>query len=216
METGQLPHRSAGLEHNPVVSLALGGAVMAAGVVIGATLVGRLARRDANSDYVVRWPLPEWPPDTVQEWRWGERSFGASREGHIHAGIDLGPPRVGEKGRAFGSPVLSPVTGRVSKVGGGWSGTEADQIQIDSPVYGLVVLGAMHPTAAVVKGQQVKAGELVGWLGRYPSGATMLHLEQHGRLVGTRILAAPRVRWEGKTKPSTLIDPRQSLLRGFM
>jgi murein DD-endopeptidase MepM/ murein hydrolase activator NlpD len=187
---------------------------VATGVVLGAVIQRTSTARKKRA---TKWPLPEWPPSVVQEWRTGERAIGAKREDHVHAGVDLGPPREGAKGRAYGSPVLSPVSGRVVKIDGGWRGEDAKQIQIESPVYGLIVLGAVQPKAAVVEGQMVAAGQLVGWLGQYPSGATMLHLEQHGIMVSpSQIEPTKRVRWEiGAPQPPTLIDPKLSVLRAF-
>jgi murein DD-endopeptidase MepM/ murein hydrolase activator NlpD len=171
------------------------------------------ASSSGDDNTTVVWPLPDWPLDTVQEWRKGDRTFGADRSdsktgAHVHAGVDLGPPRVGKPGRAYGARVLSPVAGRVDIVGGGFSGAEAKRIEIVSPTFGRVVLGAVQKKAAVAVGDHVAAGQLVGWLGRYSSGATMLHLEQHD---------GERERWLiGKPKPPTIIDPRTSLLKGFV
>lgn len=192
----------------------------AAGLAFGGVVAaGLLASKGSSSSAVssdssVVWPLPDWPPDTVQEWRRGDRSFGADRSdsktgAHVHAGVDLGPPRKGPPGRAYGARVLSPVAGRVELVGGDFSGVEAKRIEIVSPVYGRIVLGAVQKNAAVAVGDHVTAGQLVGWLGRYASGATMLHLEQFDD--------GPRVRWLiGKLKPSTMIDPRTSVLKAFV
>lgn len=162
------------------------------------------------------WPLPDWPPGIVQRWQSGARSFGAVREeregvdAHIHAGVDLGPPREEGKplGRAFGSRVLAPVSGRVEVVDGGWEGSEARRIEIVSPIYGRIVLGGVQARAAVREGQWVKAGQLVGWLGRYPGGSSMLHLEQH---------RGKRTRWlPGQPQPAGIIDPRTSVLEPWM
>jgi murein DD-endopeptidase MepM/ murein hydrolase activator NlpD len=194
--------------------------VLAIGVPIAVVGFGLLAAASSAEDAdgsldegIVVWPLPDWPPDTVQEWRTGARTFGAPRSSsssgsHVHAGVDLGPPKVGEPGRAYGARVLSPVAGRVELVGGGWDGAEAKRIEIVSPVYGRIVLGAVQKKAEVAEGELVRAGQLVGWVGRYPGGSTMLHLEQH---------AGPRVRWAtGAPQPDGLIDPRKGVLKAYV
>lgn len=177
-------------------------------MVFGGTLI-LLERQREQRQHRIVWPLPDWPLGVVKEWRTGARTFGAAREDHVHAGVDLGPPKaVGITGRAYGSPVLAPVSGQVTVVGGGWRGPEAKRIEIVSPVYGTIVLGAVQKDAPVRVGQHVDAGDLVGWLGRYPAGSTMLHLEQH---------AGERTRWMlGTQKPPTIIDPRTSVLRPFV
>lgn len=186
-------------------------------IVVGVGLVVAASSGDSTivpGDGAVVWPLPDWPPSTVQEWRRGARTFGADRSSsssgaHVHAGVDLGPPaKAGEPGRTFGARVLAPVAGVVELVGGGWDGAEAKRIEIVSPVYGRIVLGAVQKQAAVAVGQRVAAGELVGWVGRYPGGSTMLHLEQH---------EGARVRWKvGEPQPAGLIDPRKGVLKAYV
>jgi murein DD-endopeptidase MepM/ murein hydrolase activator NlpD len=153
------------------------------------------------------WPLPEWPPETVQRWASGARTFGAYRaksdysEAHNHAGVDLGPPREeGEPSRAYGAQVLSPVAGVVDVVDGGWATGDTRRIDVVSPVWGRIVLGGVQGQAEVVKGQQVEAGQLVGYVAKYGGGGTMLHIEQHD---------GDREKWPiGVPMPSTIIDPR--------
>lgn len=163
----------------------------------------------------IAWPLPDWPPGTVQEWRSGARTFGAARpkkgniDEHVHAGVDLGPPKLdGVTSRAYGARVLAPVAGVVEVVDGGWDGPEARRIEIVSPEHGRIVLGAVQPDAAVAKGDEVTAGQLVGWVGRYPGGSTMLHIEQHDGI---------RRRWKvGSPQPKSILDPRDGVLAPYL
>ncbi len=161
----------------------------------------------SDPDTFVTWPLPTYPPEMCRPWRTGDRAFGADRSDskagpHIHAGVDLGPSED-----FFGAPVVSPSSGVVDLVDGGFLGPGARRIDIVSPVYGRIVLGAVQGKAAVEKGQWVESGDLVGWIGRYPGGSTELHLEQH---------RDDRVKWLlGEPQPDGLIDPRTGILAKF-
>jgi murein DD-endopeptidase MepM/ murein hydrolase activator NlpD len=154
------------------------------------------------------WPLPDWPPGSIQEWRYGARSFGASRDDHVHGGIDLGPAKIyGQESRAYGARVLTPYDGYVDAVDVGWDGPEAKRIDVITP-HGRLVFGAVQPEAAVKPGDRVLAGQLIGWIGKYPGGSTMLHLEQH---------EGERVRWDlGDPRPAGIIDPRDGVLRQWV
>lgn len=202
--------------------LTIGGAALVLGILFAAGSAdamptpGVLPPPPGGDDpKLVVWPLPEWPLDAVQEWRTGARTFGATRKtkgnikAHVHAGVDLGPPSLaGVESRAWGSEVRSPVSGRVEIVGGGWDGPQAKRIEIVSPIYGRIVLGAVKPEAAVAVGDLVVAGQLVGWVGRYPGGSTMLHLEQHD---------GKRTKWAtGTPQPKTIHDPRTGVLARFV
>lgn len=161
----------------------------------------------SDRDTYVTWPLPTYPPELCRPWRTGDRAFGADRSDskagpHRHAGVDLGP-----SGDAFGAPVVAPCSGVVDIVDGGFLGPAARRIDIVSPKYGRIVLGAVQGKAAVEQYQWVESGDLVGWLGRYPGGSTELHLEQH---------EGPRVKWPiDQPQPEGLIDPRTGILAKF-
>jgi murein DD-endopeptidase MepM/ murein hydrolase activator NlpD len=167
----------------------------------------------AQSELVTRggvtWPLPDWPPEVVQRWTSGARTFGAARSSHVHAGVDLGPPRLAgyPMGRAYGSRVVAPLDGVVDLTDGGWDGPAARRIEMTTAA-GRLVFGAVQGAAAVAPGQQVKRGQILGWLGSYPAGSTMLHFEQH---------SAARVKWPvGKPQPKTLLDPRKGVLSPYV
>jgi murein DD-endopeptidase MepM/ murein hydrolase activator NlpD len=162
----------------------------------------------SDPDAYVTWPLPGHPSDTVREWRTGDRTFGADRSNskagpHLHAGVDLGP-----SGDFYGAPVVAPAAGWIDDIDIGFLGPDARRIDIISPVYGRIVLGAVQGVAAVEKGEWVESGQLVGWIGRYPGGSTELHLEQH---------VDERVKWplDEPQQPAGLIDPRLGLLAKF-
>ena len=127
------------------------------------------------------WPLPTWPRSKSAPFGKGSgRGFGASRASskhpHVHMGIDLGPGRAGELGRAAGAPVVAPFAGVVAKIGG-WMGSDTRRIELLTPV-GRIVLGAVAPNGMRVKvGQPVYPGQHIAELGQYPSGASMLHFE---------------------------------------
>lgn len=185
-----------------------GALIYALGAGLVAWLVGSRRRGSPSTgphSLLPAWPLPEWPPGTVQEWRSGPRSLGAERSDHVHAGVDIGPPKLaGQPSRAYGSPVVSITSGTVVEVGLGWAGDEAKRIDVMTDDGRLIVYGAVQPQAAVAVGQRVGPGQLLGWVGKYPGGSTMLHLEEH---------VGQRQPWDlGGQQPSTLLDPRQGVL----
>jgi murein DD-endopeptidase MepM/ murein hydrolase activator NlpD len=103
------------------------------------------------------------------------RSIGAPRPDggpvdHYHAGVDIGP-----RSNAAGLAVLSPVTGRVIHVGA-WDGKDNLQVQIKSPVYGVVVLGGVG-NVLVREGDTVLAGEHIASIDDYSGGSAMIHME---------------------------------------
>ena len=88
----------------------------------------------------------------------------------------------------------------VELVDGGWASGDTRRIEIVSPVWGRIVLGAVQGEANVEVGDWVEAGQLVAWVARYGGGSTMLHLEQHD---------GDREKWPiGAAQPATIIDPR--------
>jgi murein DD-endopeptidase MepM/ murein hydrolase activator NlpD len=71
----------------------------------------------------------------------------------------------------------------------------------------MLVFGAVAPGSYPAKGTQLKRGELIARIGRYPKGDTMLHFEVYK--VGT----TKRVRWPyGQAQPPQLVDPHPYLL----
>lgn len=165
-------------------------------------IYGRSRRHRGSRAASVAWPLPEWGPSKVRPWS-GDRGLGADRDDHYHAGVDIGPWGDG----AYGTPVAAVLPGVVEVVGGGFRGEDAKRIEIVSPGGTRIVYGAVQERAAVSVGDVVAAGQIIGWLGRYPGGSVMLHLEEH---------RGPRERWLlGEPRPATLVDPALSSLRSF-
>ena len=162
-----------------------------------ASAIGARQRAAGVAALAPVWPLPQWKKSKVQTYGRGTaRGFGADRGDHRHAGVDLGPPKAGELGRAAGSTVVSPFVGVVTRIGGWRTGTR--RVEISTPV-GRIVLGALDPNLAVKVGSVVLPGQKVGVLGLYPGGSAMLHLEWW---------IGPRGRWlPGKPRPVRLRNP---------
>jgi len=144
------------------------------------------------------WPLPSSPR------KWRRTSFGSPRPwgsssptGH-HKAIDIRAKQ--------NDPVVVPTNGVV--VGDtGWVGPGTRGVLFQSFGGPMLVFGAVAPGSYPAKGTELKRGELVARVGKYPGGSTMLHFEAYK--VGIR----KRVRWPyGKPQPPQLVDPHSYLL----
>lgn len=115
--------------------------------------------------------FPFWNKPALN-FRTGARYFGARRSGgrRQHAGVDLIAP-FGTKIRAIadGVVVQSPYYF--------YEGTNA--LEIRHPGIGVVRYGEISIVKAVKlkAGEQVKAGQLIAYVGRLNSGSSMLHFE---------------------------------------
>jgi murein DD-endopeptidase MepM/ murein hydrolase activator NlpD len=142
------------------------------------------------------WPLARQP----KTWTAGG-SFGASRDGgkRLHQGIDLYAPE--------GTPVVASEGGIVT-ASQGWSGPGTKAVLVYSPKSDITILyGAVAPGSFPPIGTQLKRGDLVGKVGVYPAGSTMLHLE-----IWPQKLKPPRAKWLPNTPPPSF-DPAEYLER---
>ena len=149
------------------------------------------------------WPLAYDPEPKVATS--GGKALGAPRaqgERH-HAGIDIITP--------YGTPVVATETGRIVATGP-WDGGQAKSLMLETNSGVVVNYGAVAPDSwqefGVDVGSQVKAGQPIARIGRYPAGTSMLHFELY--LAGTRKSA----KWKGgKAPPPNLLDPTNYLQR---
>lgn len=126
------------------------------------------------------------------------RPFGSANPTTHHTGSDIDAD--------FLDAVLMPEDGVVVR-NGGWSGANAKATTVQLFSGPVLVLGAIHPDHRPEPGAILRRGELVGRIGRYPRGSTMLHFEQWG--VGSfKDKARPAGPWKwGDERPSNLVDP---------
>lgn len=144
------------------------------------------------------WPLPSSP----RKWRPSSFSSGrpwasANPTSH-HSGIDI---RAKE-----GDPVRVPREGVViGKTG--WRGPNTRGVLFQSFGGPMLVFGAVAPGSFPPAGTILERGELIGRIGRYPGGDTMLHFEVWK--VGT----TKRQKWLwNQPQPAALVNPHQYLL----
>lgn len=161
------------------------------------------------------WPEPEPPPglepawvlpgnaQTVQASSFGQgRPFGSSDPTKHHAGIDVDAELL--------DPVVMPEAGTVVRTGG-WVGAMAKSVTVQLDTGPQIVFGALHPDHLPTRGARLERGELVGRIGRYPNGGTMLHFElwAPGTWSGH---ARPSGPWPwGEAQPAALLDPTNYL-----
>lgn len=146
------------------------------------------------------WPLALTP----MNWTPGG-SFGARRpwrksrpQTRYHVGIDL---------RAnLGAKVRAPEAGEVLAGNHGWeSPVRAVVIRTDSGR--TVLLGGIAAGTGPAKGTRVAAGQIVGEIGAYPLGDTMLHVTTWSRAL-TLPEVYKRQSWRlGEPQPEALVDP---------
>lgn len=131
------------------------------------------------------------------------RGFGDSRDGgsRRHAGVDLIAP--------VGTPIRSIADGTVVNSYYFYSGTYCLIVDYGDFVINYGEIGGAAPGVSI--GSQVKAGQIIAYVGRLGSGSSMLHMEMY--TAGTKQNSA----WRG-SKPSNLLDPTSfvtELLGGF-
>lgn len=125
--------------------------------------------------------------------------FGDPRPGRLHEGLDIGAP--------LGTPILAAQSGKVTFTGnkGGYGLT----VQIDHPELGSETLYAHLSAISVRKGQNVKAGEVIGKVGNTGrSFGPHLHFEIRKGGVAINpivLLGAPG------QKPSNTANPTQQV-----
>lgn len=130
----------------------------------------------------------------VRSWSFKQRRpFGSSNPTKHHRGIDIDAEAL--------DPVLMPEAGQVIKRQG-WSGTLTRGLHVQLFSGPLLIVGALHPSKDIAKvGDVLQRGELLGRIGTYPGGSTMLHVEQW-------TVGAERVPWLWqKPRPAELVDP---------
>lgn len=146
---------------------------------------------------------PLWMlPNSARKWRrtsfGSPRPWGSSSPTGKHKAIDI---RANEN-----DPVVVPTDGVI--VGDtGWVGEGTRGVLFQSYGGPMLVFGAVAPGSYPAKGTELKRGELVARIGRYPKGDSMLHFEVYK--VGVR----KRVRWPyDQPQPPQLVDPHAYLL----
>lgn len=148
------------------------------------------------------WPLTSPPKAWTAGGSFGAKRPSSSNYTRRHQGVDLYAPE--------GAPVLATEDGIISG-DQGWSGSGTRGLWVDSPSTGVSILyGAVAPGSYGPKGTQVKRGQQIATVGKYPGGSTMLHFELWTK---TQI---PRPRWEpNASPPASLLDPAPYLQRAM-
>lgn len=139
------------------------------------------------------------------------RPYGSDNPKTHHAGVDV-RAIVRKRG---GDPVLMPEDGTVIR-NAGWSGRRAKATYVQLHSGPVLIFGAMDPDYLPPPGTVLKRGELVGRMGVYPKGSTMLHLEMW-KAGMWQDKPRPRGPWKhGEDMPAGLVDPTpymQSMVR---
>ena len=157
-----------------------------------------------DDDYV---PIPGAEPlwilpgntKAVRPWSFGQkRPFSSSDPKTHHAGIDFDADEL--------DPVVMPEAGVVVR-NGGWAGSNAKATTVQLFGGPVLIFGAVHPGHLPAPGRVLQRGELVGRIGKYPGGSTMLHIEQW--TVGAfKDNPRPSGPWKwGSPRPAQLVDP---------
>ncbi len=130
------------------------------------------------------------------------RPFGSSDPTTHHAGSDIDADAL--------DPVVMPEDGIVVR-NAGWSGPNAKKTTVQLLSGPVIIFGAVHPDHRPQVGKLLRRGELVGRIGTYPGGSTMLHIEQWK--VGTwKDKERPRGPWKwDQPRPDALVDPTSYL-----
>lgn len=148
------------------------------------------------------WVLPG-NNNPVRNYSFGQgRPFASEDPQTHHAGIDI-------RAKA-GDAVVMPERGTVVR-NQGWAGKRAKATIVQLHSGPVVVFGAVDPDHLPKPGIVLERGELVGRIGTYPKGSSMLHFELWK--VGS-FKDAPRPsgpwKWDGE-RPGALINPYQYL-----
>lgn len=127
-----------------------------------------------------------------------KRPFASSNPTTHHTGSDIDAD--------FGAPVLMPSRGTVVR-NGGWAGSNAKATTVQLDAGPVIVFGAVHPDHMPAPGRRLERGELVGRIGRYPGGSTMLHFELW-KVGSFKEKARPSGPWKwGADRPENLVNP---------
>lgn len=177
--------------------------ILAAGAAVLATSGKRRAKTVRMGALGPIWPLAYDPDPKVATT--GGKSLGAPRDqgGRYHAGVDIITP--------YKTPVVATESGRIVATQP-WSGAQAKALLLETNSGVVVNYGAVAPDSweefGVDVGSQVKAGQPIARIGKYPAGSSMLHFELY--LGGTR----KNTPWKtGRNPPPNLLDPTDYLLR---
>lgn len=121
------------------------------------------------------------------------RPWGSAHPTTRHPGIDINANYL--------DPVIAPEDGVVAKIQG-WDGKGTRGVLLQLLNGPVLVFGAVHPDHLPEKGAVIRRGELVGRIGRYPKGDTMLHFEMW------KVGELARPDWlPGTDPPAGLLDP---------
>lgn len=178
-------------------------AILAAGAAVLATSGRRRSGAVRTGALGPIWPLAHDPNPKVATT--GGKALGASRDQgeRYHAGIDIITP--------YRTVVVATEPGRIVATNP-WSGAGAKSLLLETNSGVVVNYGAVAPDSweefGVDVGSQVKAGQPIARIGKYPAGSSMLHFELY--LGGTRKNTQWRV---GTSPPPNLLDPTNYLLR---
>lgn len=149
-------------------------------------------------------PLWILPGNTkaVRPWSFKQRRpFSGGPAKKHHRGIDVDADLL--------DAVVMPEDGKIVKRQG-WVGPLTRGIRVQLFSGPLIVFGGLHPDHSPPVDTVLKRGDLVGRIGKYPGGSTMLHFEQWHA-------GAERTPWLwGEPRPAELVDPTQymkSMLR---
>lgn len=139
------------------------------------------------------------------------RAFGADRPAsdvcggglRTHGGIDLSASR-GQRVVAVESGVIAATQG--------WEGPSAKALLLQTDSGPVALYGALAPGSwsefGVSKGSRVKQGQVIGRIGMYPAGSSMLHFELYAKGATKN-----RVWCKGDPRPPGMLDPTAYLRR---
>ena len=115
-----------------------------------------------------------------------------------HAGIDIGGK--------YGDAIVAPEDGTIIK-NQGWDGPNAVATLLQTKDR-VLLFGAVRPGSRFKPGTEVKRGQKIAEVGRYPGGSQMLHFETY------RIGTTKNHRWYwGESQPDILLDPTDYVAR---